>query len=42
MKDKAICFENADVADTIVRKRPEVFEPEYISKNNLVWKKTVG
>ncbi len=42
MKDKTIYFENVDVADTIVRKRPELFELEYISKNNPVWRKTLS
>jgi len=41
MKKETIYFEDIDVADTIVRKRPDIFELEYISKNNPVWKKTL-
>ena len=42
MKNETKYFENVDVADTIVRKRPDIFELEYISKKNPVWKKTIG
>ncbi len=37
----AVYFENADKPDTIVRKRSGMFELEYISKSNPVWKKTM-
>lgn len=35
-------FKNVDVPDTIVRKRPSLFELEYISKSNPVWTKTTA
>lgn len=41
MKKGTVYFENVDVADIIVRKRPDLFELEYISKKNPVWKKTL-
>ncbi len=31
-------YEDAD-KDVIVRKRPYVYNAEYISKNNLIWQK---
>lgn len=40
MKKETLYFKNVDVPDTIVRKRPELFELEYISKKNPVWQKT--
>lgn len=41
MKKETVYFENVDITDTIVRKRPELFELEYISKSNPVWRKTL-
>ena len=41
MHETTIYFENVDILDTIVRKRPNVFELEYITKNNPVWIKTL-
>lgn len=41
MHRKTVYFENVDVPDTIVRKRPNVFELEYIFKENLNWIKTL-
>ena len=35
-----VYFENVDLPDTLVRKRPDIFELEYISKRNPVWTKT--
>lgn len=41
MQGKIIYFEDADVSDAIVRKRPGVWELEYISHKCPVWKKTL-
>ena len=35
-----IYFKDIDTPDTIVRKRPEIFELEYTSKDNPSWIKT--
>ena len=40
VKKETLYFWNVDVPDAIVRKRPELFELEYISKKNPVWQKT--
>ena len=39
MNQRTVYFENADRPDTIVRKRPNVFELEYISRQFPEWKK---
>ena len=39
MNQRTVYFENADRPDTIVRKRPNVFELEYISRQCSEWKK---
>lgn len=41
MNQRTVYFENADRPDTIVRKRPNVFELEYISRQCPEWKKAV-
>ena len=33
-------FENSDCPDTVIRKRPEIFELEYISPRTPEWTKT--
>lgn len=40
MQGRVIYFKDADASDTIVRKRPEVRELEYISRERPVWTKT--
>lgn len=41
MSQGIVYFENVDRPDTIVRKRPNVFELEYISRQYPEWKKTL-
>ena len=41
MQKETIYFEDADIPDTIVRKRPDIFQLEYISRKNPVWTKTL-
>lgn len=40
MKKETEYFKNVDIPDTIVRKQPDMFELEVISKRNPVWTKT--
>lgn len=40
MQKETVYFENVDIPDTIVRKQPDMFELEVISKRNPVWTKT--
>ena len=41
MGKKTIYFEDVDKNNTIVRKKPSIFELEYISKQNPTWQKTL-
>ena len=38
--EKTLYFKDLEMPDRIVRKRPELFELEYISKDSPVWIKT--
>ena len=40
MSQSTVYFENVDRQDTIIRKRPKVFELEYISRECPKWQKT--
>lgn len=40
MHEEIIYFENADREDTVIRKRPEMFELEVISPRHSGWTKT--
>lgn len=42
MKNKTVYFEDVGVPNRIVRKRPHLFELEYITKEQCVWTKTLA